>query len=99
MTPSSFEERFDEFVKPKTFCGGDHCSGLWNINCDDIGHNDGRKLVTANKAKEFTLSELDKRDGEWRDKIKKAIEESDLNYCGDECVEKALSNLLRSKTE
>lgn len=27
-----------EHLELFTYCGGDHCSGLWHLPCDDPGH-------------------------------------------------------------
>lgn len=48
-----WKTRFDEYLKPKVFCGKGYCTGLWNIQCDDLKHPDGRELCTISKVKSF----------------------------------------------
>lgn len=54
----SFEERFEEYMKPKKFFGAGYCTQLWNIECDDPYHKDGREVVVKHKAKAFFKQEL-----------------------------------------
>jgi hypothetical protein len=82
MTPSSFEERFDEGVVYKNAHRGTIDSPAF-----------------IKDTKDFIKSELDKRDGEWREKLGLLAEE--MKNDGDCYVlhyGEKLSNLLRSKT-
>jgi hypothetical protein len=74
---------FEEFMKPKVFCGRDHCSGLFNLPCDDINHNDGRELVQKSKVLHFLESKLSQfyqagREDE-REEMRKEIDEVDVS--------------------
>jgi len=35
------ERDYERSASGKIFCGGDHCSGLWNLPCDDPNHPGG----------------------------------------------------------
>lgn len=72
-------KRFDDFIRPRIYCGGDGCSGFWNLECDDINHNDGRILISRRKAEQFLISELNRRDREIADKVFKRIEEKSFS--------------------
>lgn len=69
------EREFNE-LKPTKFCGeGNHCSGLWNLECEDIKHfidiNNRENLITRNVAKRFLHSKIEKAVKEARrDEIK-----------------------------
>ena len=66
---------FDEFMKLKNFCGGDHCSGLWNLECDAVKHHEDCELITKLKAKQFIFDQIETHDKELVEKIEKKQEE------------------------
>jgi hypothetical protein len=63
---TDWKKEFRKYAKPKVFCGIDHCSGMWNLRCDDVLHNDGRELITVSRAEAYIDQLLTKNEQEAR---------------------------------